>query len=391
MEIQQGFDKSKVILNGQTLKKLLDDCKGATATWTKAGSVYQISVTLPKAYVGAAQIKNADNGFACNSMGVLKGLKFPDGSELERSYTCHIYGAEKILDSEAATDYEKTTVLGISHRYDAGSNNLRFSIHFDKRITSANYYHACEIERWRETDLYASSSLYYDKGISNVFVKGGFKSSLLDCVVINGKTIGEWHAHEVGAMTNVQTHYGASGLEYVDVVFESHSKLTYAPLAELVETGNGITIEIKEGWKFLTNCQVKKTQTFVLKNGAFSEVIASKAIHVYYDGSEIQNGENVTVKTAVCPTSVLVTGIEDYQITHQTNGKTTVFTINYGEDKVFTFTVLEDSIEPVVTKPQTTAPEKKKGCKSSVELPIVASSLLLLAMAVVLKRRGIHE
>ena len=94
-----ALDKSKVILNGQTLTKLLSECKTATATWTKAGSVYQISVTLPKSYTGVSQIKNADNGFACNSMGVQKGLKFPDGSELEKSYTCHIYGAEKILDT----------------------------------------------------------------------------------------------------------------------------------------------------------------------------------------------------------------------------------------------------------------------------------------------------
>ena len=386
-----ALDKSKVILNGQTLTKLLSECKTATATWTKAGSVYQISVTLPKSYTGVSQIKNADNGFACNSMGVQKGLKFPDGSELEKSYTCHIYGAEKILDSESLVELDKTTVLGVTYRYDAGSNNLRFSIRFDKKITSANYYHACEIERWRETDLYNSNSLYYDKGMSNVFVKSGFKSSLLDCIVINGKTIGEWHAHEVGAVTNVQTHYGASGLEYVDVVFESHSQLTYNPISELVQTGEGVTVEIKDGLKFMTNCEVKKTQIFTLEDGRFSEVLPAKEIHVYYDGSEVQNGATVTVKTAVCPTSISVINVRNYQVTHVTTDKTTVFTITYGDGQEFTFTVIEDSVTKPAAKPTTNTETKKKGCKSAVELPIVGLTLILLASAIVLKERRSHE
>ena len=56
------LDKSKVFLNGQTVAKTLSACKTATANWLKVGSFYQISVTIPKSYEGANQIKNADDG-----------------------------------------------------------------------------------------------------------------------------------------------------------------------------------------------------------------------------------------------------------------------------------------------------------------------------------------
>lgn len=387
----ESLNLSKVVLNGLPLSKVLSECKTAVAKWEKVGAMCQVVVTIPKSYTGKAQIKNAGKGYWGNSMGVLKGLKYPDGSEIDRNYTCHIYAAERILDSSFDADLEKTTVLGISYRYDAGSNNLRFSIRFDKKITSANYYHACEIERWRETDLFNSSSLYYDKGMSNVFVKSGFKSSLLDCVIINGKSIGDWHAYEATNYTNVQTHYGASGLEYMDVVFESHSALTYNPIAELVNNGSGITIEIKDGLRFMTNCQVKKTQTFILNDGRFSEVVSNREIHVYYDGSEVQNGSTVTVKTAVCPTSIFVTNATNYQVSHVTTDKTTVFTITYGDGQVFTFTVIEDSVAKPTTKPTTNTETEKKGCKSAVELPIVGITMILLASAIVLKERRSHE
>ena len=384
-----ALDTSKVVLNGQSLSKVLAECKTATAKWEKVGSMCQISVTIPKSYAGSAQIKNAEDGYFGNSMGVLKGLKYPDGSELGKGYTCHIYATEKILDSDLGTKYDKTSVLDVKYDFVKGSNNLHFAIRFDKKITSANYYHACEIERWREKDLYASNPLYYDAGISAVFVKNGFKSSLLDNIVINGKTIADWHASDVNALTNVQTHYGASGLEYVDINFESNSAVSYNKLAELVQSGNGITIEIKEGLKFMTNCSVQKTQIFELKDGAFIEVIKGKTLHVYYDGSEVENGANVIVKTAVCPSSVLVSGTNGYSVAHTTNGKTTEFTITCDDGQTFTFSVTEDSVASESNKSNESA--SGGGCGSSVELPMIATTLIAIALVVLLKERRKYE
>ncbi len=389
------LDTSKVVINGTSVKKLLAECKTAKAQWSTIGSIFQICVTVPKSYSGVAQIKNADNGYSSNSMGVVKGLVFPDGTVLNKSYTCHIYATEKFVDSEIETDYQKTEVMDVSYDFVKGSDNLHFKIHFDKKITASNYNHACEIERWRENDLASVNPLAYDKGMSNVFVKNGFKSSLLDNIVINGKTIGEWHAYEPTALTNIQTHYGQSGFEYVDVHFESHSQKSYAPLAEMVKNGNGITIEIREGLKFLTNCSVQKTQTFVLKNGVFVEQVASSTIRVFYDGKEVANGDSVTVKTVVCPSSVAVDGIDGYQISHVTDGNVTVFTVTYGEGQEFKFTVNEDSVAGQgqfgTSETDSQSSEEKKGCKSSVELPALGMLLLVAVAVVTLKEKRKYE
>ncbi len=384
-----NLDTSKVVLNDKTLRNILSECKTATAKWNIIGGVCQINLTLPKSYDGTAQIRNVDNDFVGNGMSVLKGLVFPDGSLLEKTYACHVYANEKILDFEVETNFDKTTVLSVSYEFVKGSNNLHFKIRFDKKITSANYYHACEIERWRENDLVASNPLYYDKGISNVFVKNGFKSSLLDKIVINGKTIGDWHAEDSRALTNVQTHYGQSGLEYVDVHFESLSQTAYNQVADLAKAGNGITIEIKEGLKFLTNCSVQKTQTFILKDGAFVEQLQSKGIHVYFDGSEVQDGASVTVKRAVAPTSVAVEGVLSYEVSHVKNGNVTEYTVTYDGGQEFKFTVTEDVVKEDVSTP--TESPSKKGCGSSAEAPFIGVLLAGFALAVTLKERKIHE
>lgn len=384
-----SLDTSKVILNGKSLKKILSECKTATAQWNIVGVVCQINLTIPKSYDGSAQIKNADKDFVGNSMGVEKGLAFPDGSLLEKTYTCHLYVGENILDADVGTNFAKTTVLSVGYEFVKGSDNLHFKIRFDKKITTANYNHACELERWRENDLVASNPLYYDKGISNVFVKNGFKSSLLDKIVINGKTIGDWHAEDSRALTNIQTHYGQSGLEYVDVHFESASLLTYNQVADFARAGNGITIEIKEGLKFLTNCSVQKTQTFILKDGTFIEQLQSKGIHVYFDGSEVQNGASVTVKRVVAPTSVVVEGVLSYEISHLKNGNVTEYTVTYDGGQEFKFTVTEDAVKEEVSKP--TESPSKGGCGSSVEMPFIGVLLASFAIAVTLKERKIHE
>lgn len=378
------LDTTKVILNGQSLRKILAECKSATAEWATMGTVCQVVLTLPKSYTGVSQIKNAESSFWGNSMGVTKGLVFPDGTVLDKNYTCHVYVTEKILDSEVDVDYAKTTVLGITHEFVTGSNNIHFKIKFDKKITTANYYHACEIERWREKDLVASNPLYYDAGISKVFVKNGFKSSLLDNIVINGKSIGDWHADNANALTNIQTHYGQSGFEYVDVHFEAFSPSTYNQIVDLVKAGNGVTIEIKEGLKFMTNCSVQKTQTFELIGGTFIEKFANSGIHVYYDGSEVQNGASVNVKTVVAPSSVVVEGVLNYEVTHQTNGTVTEFTVTYDGGE-FKFTVNTDAVE---SESQTQSGSSGGGgCKSSVEMPIIGSFLVLIALAFALKER----
>ena len=345
IENNATLDLSKVTLNGQPLSTIKQECSAITAEWIAVKGVYQISVSLPKTYQGDARIKNPQYNFANNHMGVEKGLTFPNGEVLSKSYACHLYSGEKILDSNMASNLKSTQIQYIKYSFDADSNNLRFTLYFDKNVTSSPYYHACEAEYWRGNDLYNFDNTLYDASIAQIFVDGGYKSSLLNSIVVNGKTIGEWHAHDSGMLTNVQTHYGNSGLNCVDVIFAEACPNTYDALNALVKSGNGIVIEVKAGLKFMVNTETKTSQTFVLNEGSFQEKVQSSDIKVYYDGALVDYGDLITVQTAVSAQSLAVEGVTEYDISSVKNEGVTVYTVTYGDGETFTFSVKEDLVQ----------------------------------------------
>ncbi len=361
-----GLDTSKVALNGVLLSNVLADCSEATAAWYSAKGVCQINVLLPKTYTGKAQIKNADYNFAGNNMSVLKGLVFPDGEALNKSYTCHLYAGERIVDSELVQEYQTIEVENVYFSFIESSNNLNFSIYFSGAITTSLYNHACEREDWR-SDEATSEIIGYDAGSSDIFIAGGYKSSLLDNVVINGRTIGEWHASNPMALTNVQIHYGV-GLELnrMDIRFESATQGTYNQLYDLVSNGNGVTIEVLSGLKFMTNNATAKTQVFQMVDGEFRLQTKEGSIHVYYDGREVKNGQEVTVLTAVSDASIAVEGVRDYIISHTEADGKKVYTVTYDGEKTFTFTVVEDIVKS----------GGSHGCGSAVQ---IRPAMILLA------------
>lgn len=361
------LDLSKVTLNGYTLVEIAQECPAMTAEWVAVKGVYQIVVSLPKTYQGDACIKNPEYNFANNHMGVEAGLVFPNGDVLSKSYACHLYSGEKILDTNMVGELKATQVQYIRYSFDKGSNNLRFTLYFDKNITSVPYYHACETEHWRANDLYKSDNTLYDGSIAQIFVDGGYKSSLLNSILINGKTIGEWHAHDSGQLTNVQTHYGNSGLNCVDVIFEKLSPDTYDTLYAFVESGEGIAIEIKSGLKFMVNLETKNTQTFVLAKGSFQEKVEKSDIKVYYDGIHVAYGDLIMVQTVASEKCIAIQGIGEYSVSSAKDGETTTYTITYGEDETFTFAVQEEIV----------VMEEQGGCNGS----ILGFNGILLAVA----------
>ncbi|MBQ7913041.1 MAG: hypothetical protein IJ308_04755 [Clostridia bacterium] len=379
------LDPTKVFVNGVPFSAIETECAEATAAWRVVQGVYQIDVRLPKSYEGAAQIKNADHNFVGNSMGVNKGLVFPNGDVLEKSYAAHIYEGEKILDCELATQFKTVEIQSVGYRYE-DTKNLRFTLYFDQEITSSPYYHACERESWREAELTKSDGDLYDSGITQIFVNGGYKSSLLDSIVINGKTIGEWHAHDGNALTNVQIHYGNTALNCVDIIFEAVSHNTYDEIDALVKSGNGITVEVKAGFKFISNKATAKTQTFVLENGAFRQTQAQKEIAVYFNGKPVEQGDTLVLKAPVSEKSLAVDGVEDYQVSTKKNGEYTIYTITYGEGEVFLFQVKGELTSSV---PQ--AIKTGGGCASAVNGISAISTALLLAVIGIVKGGKKHE
>ena len=363
------LDLEKVTLNGYTLAEIQSVCPDMIAEWEAVKGIYQIGVTMPKAYDGIGAIRNPEYEFANNHVGVEQGLQFPNGDVLDRSYACHLYSGEKILDMKLASDLTATKIQYVQYSYDEGSGNLRFNFYFDKNVASVPYYHACETEHWRSHDLYQSDNTLYDGGISEIFLNGGYKSSLMNSVLINRKTIGEWHAHDPRTLTNVQTHYGNMGLNSVSVIFAKACPNTYDGINALVESGEGVVIEVMAGWKFMVNTETKAEQTFVLKNGSFTESVDRGEMKVYFDGIAVEYGDVVVVKTLVSEQSIAVTGCAEYTISSVKDGNVTTYTVAYGEGESFVFSVRTDAA---------TVEVEESGCGSVV----ATGSLACLGAAV---------
>ena len=377
------LDYTKVRINGVSFADIKAECDGAAAEWRVVHGVYQIDVRLPKSYEGEGQIKNADYNFTGNSMGVEEGLVFPNGDVLEKTYTNHIFEGEKILDCVLATQFKAVEILSVRYELVEGSGNLHFILEFDQEITSSPYYHACEKETWRENALAQADDNLYDSEITKIFVNGGYKASLLNSIIINGKTIGEWHAHDPRALTNVQIHYGNSSLRAVDVFFERLSPNSYYPLMQAINAGSGITIEVKEGFKFMSNKVTTQTQKFILQNGAFEQVVLTESIAVYFNGVPIKQGEVLALTAPVSEKSLAVEGVNDYQVSVKKNGEYLLYTITYGEGKSFVF-----QIQGELTSAK---PKAGEGCGSSISGISVLGALVLLAAAGMIKGGKKHE
>ena len=367
------LDTTKVTLNGLTLAQLAQLCPDMTASWVSVKGIYQINVTMPKSYTAEGCIKNPEYDFANNHMGVKKGLAFPNGDLLDKGYACHIYAGEKILDVEIENELKATRITDTTVEMDEDSKNITFFLFFDRDITSSPYYHVCETEHWRSNDLYKHDSTLYNEGISNIFVTGGYKSSLLNNVIVNGKTIGEWHAYDSRTLTNVQVHYGKSGFNALSIVFAKTSPNTYDGIAELLASGEGIEIEVKSGLKFMTNTETKETQIFLLTDGKLKEKTEPKAIEVYYNGIPVSEGDLLTVQALLSETSLAVEGVETYSVSTSTVDKTTTYTITYGDGKTFVFSVKADV---VVVEPDS-------GCNSAVWITAVSIAIAVVGAAAV--------
>lgn len=371
-----ALDKTKVLINGTPISEM-----DVTASWRILGRVYQIDISIPKSYEGEGQLRNADSDFIGNNIAVLKGLQFPDGSTLDKTYSCHWYSHEKQTACEMVENYGEVSVTGVDFDYVADSENLHFTIYFDKEITSAPYYHACESEQWRLAEIGGDPTIY-DAGVVKAFVDGGFKAALLDCIYINGKSIGDWHAHDPKMPANVMVHYtyGNAGLNSVNVYFDKLCPNTYNELQAAVETGDGVTVEVRSGMKFTVNLMTTEDQTFVMKNGSFEEVREKRPMSVYYNGAKVENGTQVTVQTTVGKEALYVECDEEYQISEQTTENGANYTITYGEGQTFTFSVAFD-LAPV---------EEESGCGSAIS-GFALSTVALAAVAIVGRRKKNEE
>ena len=368
----EALDESKVLINGTSIKDINRNGDFAQASWAAVQGIYQINVVLSKAYNGASAIKNAHLNYVGNNMQISKGLVLPNGETVDRSYTCHIYANERLVDCEMVNSYETIQATSADVRVDADSaNNIHFMLGFDKEVAWQKYYHASQTEAWREKELVTHANMY-DKEFSSAYIAGGFKSALFDKILINGYSIGEWHAID-GYTTCVLVHYGQLNAYTLDISIDSNSEM-YGPLYEALTSGEDITIEIKSGMKFVTNRQTTQDYKFVF-NGYSSTMEKEMGVSkVFYDGKEIVDGDTIITTTKATETNLHVEGTLVYTVTKTVNSNGISFLIVYENGEEISFTVQENIVDEISNDDQ-------GGCSSSLSNSNAILTICLMIVA----------
>ena len=262
------------------------------------------------------------------------------------------------------------------------NDNIHFLIVFDKKIMDSPYYHACETEEWREKSLHIFKGMY-DKEVTTAFVSGGFKASFYDNILINGISVGEWHAIDA-LPTCVHVHYGQTDLYTLDMSIDSYSEM-YGPLYEAYQSGQDITIEIKSGMKFTTSIKTEKDYKFVVKGANVAMDKEAEPIKVFYDGKMVAlaDGDVIVSSTKAMESNIFVQGTEKYSVVKKTEGDVVYFTLDFGGE-VFTFGVRENIVNEI--------PTEKSGCSSSVTMGnAILAVTILSSCAIVAIRRKRYE
>lgn len=374
-------DYSKFCINGESLADINASGEYVSAKWISLQGIYQINVVLSKNYQGEGQIKNADIGYACNKISVINGLQFPNGDLLDRTYHYNLYRNftdnlifenEVVIDYEISQTYKETKVNALTWEINEDANgNLEFLLYFDKKITNRMINHVCEPESWREA-LLGQNGLY-DESYTSVFIAGGYKSSLFDSILINGQSIGEFHARN-NHQTCVFVHYGQGGFNTLIMCIDSHAP-DYQELKDGLLSGEGVNILIKSGFKFTTGVKTTQDYCFNLQNGVFVLEQENPQYTVYFEGKPVTDGQTLKVDYKALPSSVFVSGTS-YQVESVENGNVTTFTVKYANQQI-TF-----QVEQSITK----SPESAGGCTSFIYFE--SSVLLLLSAIVISKKRG---
>ena len=371
------LDTQNVVVNGATLAEIVAAGGCKQAALVNFGKLYQIDVVMDKTYEGVGAVKNAQYGFAGNSIGLKKGFTFPDGSVLGQNYVCHIYKGEVFVDSPADLDYKPLSVtrMEIGLAADA-KDNIRIHIYFNRPICPQTYYHACETEAWRASALDAAG--LYDKQITDAYIKGGYKSSLLDNVYINGYSVGEWHAID-DCSTSVHIHMGAadgSSANLMTVAIDSTSQM-YATLLPIYQSGTGLTVEVREGYFTPTGCKTNETQVFVLTGKQMTETNVGGTMSVYYDGKAVADGDLIDSMTAASKTNIEVDGVLSYTLEETQQGDVVEYKVVSADGKTLTFYVKAVIVNEI--------PEGKSGCGSSMGAIGTLCALLVLCGATLVK------
>jgi hypothetical protein len=212
----------------------------------------------------------------------------------------------------------------------------------------------------------------YNAAYTELFNRFGYKSSLFDSIVLNGKTIGEFHARNAH-QTCVMVHYGQLDYNSLGMWIDANAD-EYQEFASLFESGNGVTVEIKSGFMFPTGVKTMTDYKFVLRDGVFVLEQEEKEYSVYFDGQLVHDGDILKTDYKALESSVWVDGT-DFEVKKSESNGVAIFTVKYN-DKQMSFSVEQTMV-------QAPDPVSDEGCGSSLA-GVSASLATVLSLTAVM-------
>lgn len=377
----------QILINGVPISEINKTGNYVTAKWQQMGRYY-LYVSVDKDYKGKGSVINKDKLLVGNCIGLKKGLEIPNGEKLSGNYNLHIYLTSNVTDIESETEYNPIVVNKIFSRIDQ-NEDLMISVTFNNHITGSTIYYGCNPDAFNRKDLAVlnnSTTTYYDPNVANAFISGGYKSSILDNLLINGSTIAEWLAKDKLAEssafnTAVMVHYGMEGSKVMTIVITKLSTIGQQ-LKEKHES-NDLNLTFKEGLKFSTGRECKSTSSYQYVDGVWS-LLPEGDFAVYYDGEKVEDGETISCEKAANVSNISVVGQGIYTIKEDVSGTSATYSIYEEEKKLVEFTV--NGTEPAVV----TVYNKKTDITTYLLLGGAALLLVVLATLVIVIRRRKH-
>lgn len=383
--LNRDLDTNHIKFNDILLSDILANSSGITAKYNEAKR-YGFKIIIPKTYEGNGKVINPDLDYVRNKLTILDGFVFPDNSINEVSTTVHIQMLDNIVDYDYYTLFDEVELVGahfvkehtwysnmvskedptVKGRY---VENITIELYFSKPVSGAVLYYACMPESYRSV----CDPVHYDKYLATTFLSYGYQSSLLDNVLINGRTIGEWMMWDTSSAKNtcIHSHYGngSRGKNGIGIHLDDNSKV-WEYINDLYENNDEIVIQVKKGLKFTTQCETRTDYTYVYKDGNMYS-INSQNLTVFYDGEKVEYGECITTNSVATINNISIDGMVGYVIDSEKSENTTTFTIkDENGEEVMSFAVIESLIQEK---------EEKSGC-NALSMPLVLSPLGLVVL-----------
>lgn len=341
--------KEHVLLNGVPVSEINKDQEYVTLEWQQMGKYY-LHLNVSKAYDGEGAIFNTNKLLVGNCIELKEGMKIPNGDVLTKTYNVHVYLTDNVTDVVSDSEYAPVAVNKITSSINE-NNDLMISVSFNNHITGSTVFYACNPDSFNSKDLAAlndSTTTYYDPVIAKAFILGGYKSSILDNLEINGNSVAEWLAMDQLAgssafNTAIMVHYGMEG-NRVMTIFVSGLSSIGKVLQESYKNGE-MSITLNEGLKFTTGKALQSTFHYQYKEDVWN-LQKEGEFTVYYDGVKVEDKATIDCNKAPNLANISIIGKENCEIKEEISGTTATYEIVENDETLLSFTV--NGTEPAV-------------------------------------------